>query len=33
MPVIDWTKLAEFEKEDQTNPSGERSCIGGACEI
>ena len=33
MPDIDWSKLAEFEKEDQTNPSGERSCVGGACEI
>lgn len=33
MPEIDWTKLAEFEKEDHTNPSGERSCVGGACEI
>lgn len=33
MPVIDWTKLAEFEKGDMTNPTGERSCVGGACEI
>ncbi len=33
IPVIDWTKLGQFEKEDQTNPSGERSCVGGACEL
>jgi ribonucleoside-triphosphate reductase (thioredoxin) len=33
MPVIDWSQLAAFEKEDSTNPSGERSCVGGACEI
>lgn len=33
MPVIDWTKLSDFEKDDYTTPSGERSCVGGACEI
>ena len=33
IPVIDWSKLAEFEKEDMTNPSGERSCVGNACEL
>lgn len=33
MPLIDWTKLAEFEKDDNTTPTGERSCVGGACEI
>jgi ribonucleoside-diphosphate reductase alpha chain len=33
MPVIDWTKLREFEKEDNTTGSHEYACAGGACEI
>ncbi len=33
MPDIDWTQLADFEREDNTNPSGERSCVGNACEL
>jgi ribonucleoside-triphosphate reductase len=33
MPVIDWSRLGAFEKDDQTTPTGERSCVGGACEI
>lgn len=33
MPNIDWSNLAHFEKEDGTNPMGERSCVGGSCEL
>jgi ribonucleoside-diphosphate reductase alpha chain len=33
MPTIDWSLLGEFEREDSTNPMGERACVGGACEI
>jgi ribonucleoside-triphosphate reductase len=33
MPSIDWSKLGEFEKDDFTVPSGERSCVGGVCEL
>lgn len=33
MPEIDWTKLAEFEKDDFTTPTGERSCAAGQCEL
>jgi ribonucleoside-diphosphate reductase alpha chain len=30
---IDWTKLAEFEKEDRTTGSQELACLSGVCEI
>lgn len=34
MPIsIDWSKLSEYEKEDQTEGSQELACIGGACGI
>ena len=33
LPVIDWTKLPDFEKYDTTAPQAEMACTGGACEI
>lgn len=33
MPKIDWERLRELEKEDQTTPHAEPACAGGACEI
>jgi len=30
---LDWSRLSEFEKEDQTTGSQELACIGGVCEI
>lgn len=33
MPVIDWTKLAEYEKEDMTTGTQELACVSGNCEI
>lgn len=30
---IDWSKLSEYEVEDQTTSSQELSCAGGACEL
>lgn len=33
MPVLDWTKLSAYEKEDNTTGSQEYACVGGACEI
>lgn len=33
MPVIDWSKLKEFEKEDTTTSSKEIACSSGSCEI
>jgi ribonucleoside-diphosphate reductase alpha chain len=33
MPVLDWTKLSKYEKDDYTVASQELSCSGGACEI
>lgn len=32
-PAIEWTRLSEFEKEDQTNPLAEPACSAGQCEI
>jgi len=32
-PKIDWSKLEEFEKEDQTTGSQEIACSGGICEL
>lgn len=32
-PVIDWSKLQEFEKEDFTSSTKELACASGACEI
>lgn len=34
MPVnIDWSKLSDYEKQDNTIGSQELACVGGACEI
>lgn len=33
MPPIDWSRLSEFEQEDNTTGSRELSCIAGACEV
>lgn len=33
MPAIDWSRLSEYEHEDQTTTSQELACVGGACEI
>ena len=30
---IDWTKLSEYEKDDQTTGSQELACVAGLCEI
>jgi ribonucleoside-triphosphate reductase len=30
---IDWTRLSEFEKEDQTTGTQELACVAGICEI
>lgn len=30
---IDWTRLSEFEKEDQTTGTQEYACVAGICEI
>lgn len=32
-PVIDWSRLAEYEDDDYTTGSQELACKGGACEI
>ena len=32
-PVIDWSKLQEFEKEDFTTAARELACTAGVCEI
>jgi ribonucleoside-diphosphate reductase alpha chain len=32
-PVINWNKLEEYEKEDNTTSSQEVACSGGQCEI
>lgn len=32
-PNIDWSKLKEYEKQDETTSSQEFACIGGACEV
>jgi len=31
--VIDWSKLADFEKEDHTTAARELACTAGVCEI
>jgi ribonucleoside-diphosphate reductase alpha chain len=31
VPSIDWSRLPEFEKEDETTSSQELACAGGAC--
>ena len=33
MPVLDWSKLSEYEKDDYTIASQELACSGGSCEI
>lgn len=33
MPEIDWTKLSEYEDDDNTVSSQELACVGGACEV
>lgn len=33
MPKLDWTRLSEYETEDQTTGSHEFACVGGVCEI
>jgi len=33
MPVLDWSKLSEYESDDYTISSQELACSGGACEI
>lgn len=32
-PVIDWTKLKDYESTDHTTSSQELNCSGGACEL
>jgi len=32
-PVIDWSKLPDFEKEDMTTAAKELACSAGSCEI
>ena len=32
-PKIDWSKLSDFEKEDETTGSQEFACAGGKCDI
>lgn len=32
-PVINWEKLTEFEKDDNTTSSQEYACAGGKCEL
>jgi ribonucleoside-diphosphate reductase alpha chain len=31
--VIDWEKLTDFEKEDNTSGSRELACTAGVCEV
>ena len=33
MPVVDWTELQKYEKEDNTSGSQELACSAGSCEI
>jgi ribonucleoside-triphosphate reductase len=33
MPSLDWTKLSDYEKEDNTSGSQEFACVGDKCEI
>lgn len=32
-PIIDWSRLAEYEFEDHTTGSQELACTGGSCEV
>jgi ribonucleoside-diphosphate reductase alpha chain len=32
-PVLDWSKLTDYEKQDETTVSQEFACVGGACEL
>lgn len=32
-PKIDWSKLARYEHDDETDLSSAKACVGGACEI
>jgi len=32
-PVIDWSRLSEYEQEDNTTGSQELACSGGVCEV
>ena len=33
IPVLDWTKLSEYESEDYTTASQELACVGNSCEL
>ena len=33
MPHLDWSKLSEFEKDDQTTAMKEIACSNGMCEL
>jgi len=33
MPMIDWDKLKDYEKEDNTTGSQELACVGNSCDI
>ena len=33
MPVIDWSKLPDFEKDDQTTSGKEMACSAGQCDL
>ena len=33
MPSIDWSRLPEFEKEDQTTSAKEMACSAGHCDL
>ena len=33
LPIIDWSRLAEYETEDHTTGSQELACTGGVCEV
>lgn len=33
LPMIDWSRIAEYESGDYTNASQELACVGGACDV
>jgi ribonucleoside-diphosphate reductase alpha chain len=33
MPEIDWSRLSDYEKDDETSGSQELACTGGSCEL
>ena len=33
IPVLDWSKLSEYESEDYTTASQELACVGNSCEL